>query len=201
AALPGGGKARLSRCGKGGMVRGEAGGGSLQLVVRSHGYHKLSAKDPGRFAAYATVRAQDAPLLLESPQGEGGRIPGLRGAIEVFGPHGQGRIATGEGLRVTAVKDVLGKPVKPPASGAFRIHRDREVLVEVRLPTRALCPGIAFEDLDASVPPNSNDSAGHPILTLTLKGPEIGAYRQRVAEEPHGDMLVAAPNSAPDAEV
>ncbi|WP_327353897.1 hypothetical protein [Streptomyces sp. NBC_01304] len=200
AALPGGGKARLSRCGKGGMVREEA-GGSLRLTVRSYGYHKLKAKDRGRFIVNATVAAEDEPLLLKSPKGSAGRIPELRGAVEVFGPHGQGRIATGEGLRVTAVGDVLGKPLKSPASGAFRIHRDRDVLVEVELPARAVCPGLTIEDLNTSKPSPSNDALDHPVLTLILSGPEIGAYRQRTAEDRYGDRLVAAPNSPADTHV
>ncbi|WP_137991844.1 hypothetical protein [Streptomyces vilmorinianum] len=182
APLPGGGTARLSKCGvddgprPAALGEGER-GLDPRLVLRGWGAYDPGSKAPGRprFTVHATVGAEDRALLLDAPVAQG------RVTLDIHGPHGEGRRASARGLTATVVHDGHpAEPVKTPASGSFRVDPGEELRLEVELPADALCPGYALFDVGRCFPADTNDAANCPVVTLTLSDPAIRAHRAAV---------------------
>ncbi len=183
--LPAGGTARLSKCGvdelaaTGTAREGRARQGSAA------GAHQLGAYDPGpkspgkpRFTVHAAIRTGDRPLLLDAPLAKGGVT------LDLYGPHGEGVRASARGLTATVVDSgYMGKPVKAPASGSFRVDPGKELLLDVDLPAGAVCPGHNLLDVNKCSPEDTNDSADCPVLTLTFADPAIRAYRAETTDD------------------
>lgn len=195
--LPAGGTARLSKCGVDDWPRpvprgkGER-GKDPQLVLTSWGAYDPGPKSPGkpRFTVHAAIRTGDRPLLLDAPLAEG------KVTLDLYGPHGEGVRASARGLTATVVDSgYLGKPVKAPASGGFRVDPGKELLLDVDLPAGAVCPGHNLLDVSECSPEDTNDSADCPVLTLTFADPAIRAYRAEMtgdsAADSFSDRLVA----------
>ncbi len=195
--LPGGGTAQLSKCGVDDRPRPVPRGTGErskdpQLVLTSWDAYDPGPKSPGgpRFTAHAAIRTSHSPLFLDAPLAKG------RVTLDLYGPHGEGGRASARGLSATVVdSSYMGKPVKSPASGRFRVDPGKELLLDVDLPAGAVCPGRSLLDIIKCSPEDTNDSADCPVLTLTLADPAIRAYRaQTTADGAAGslsDRLVA----------
>jgi hypothetical protein len=195
--LHGGGTAQLSKCGVDDWPRpAPRGKGERskdpQLVLTSWGAYDPGAKSPGkrRFTVHAAIRTGERSLVLQAPLAKG------QVTVDLYGPHGEGSRASARGLTATVVDSgYLGKPVKMPASGSFRVDPGKELLLEVDLPAGAVCPGHDLFSINKCSPEHTNDVADCPVLTLTLADPAIRTYRAEAtgggAPASFSDRLVA----------
>ncbi|MBC2904675.1 hypothetical protein [Streptomyces cupreus] len=157
-----------------------------QLVLTGWGYYDPGSKVPGepRFTVHAAIRTGDRPLVLDAPLAKG------RVTLDLYGPHGEGRRASARGLTATVVDSgYMGKPVKMPASGSFRVDPGKELLLDVELPAGAVCPGHSLRSINKCSPENTNDVADCPVLALTLADPAIRAYRAETTGVSSADSL------------
>ncbi|MEV6698641.1 hypothetical protein AB0M68_15870 [Streptomyces sp. NPDC051453] len=194
-ALPYGGTAALSGCGAPGTARPEPRGEGEQckapaLVLSSYGY---SSSGPGfdgppAFTVHAAVDPGPRPLTLTAPVGE------RRITVDVYGPHGEGRIASARGLTAKVMKGVKRRPV-PPTSGAYRFTDAGNLDLEIELPERAVCPGHTRADIGQCAPKFTNRIEDCPVVAVTLTDKAVPAQRALVAgirnPERFSDRLVA----------
>ncbi|MFI7010152.1 hypothetical protein [Streptomyces sp. NPDC050145] len=110
-------------------------------------------------------------------------------AVDVYGPHGKGRIATARGLAVRVVKGMKARPVRPGEDGTYRFVPDGALTLEVEVPKRALCPGQTLKSLNRPSEPGSNDALDYPVLRLTLTDPAL----------PGGRLVSVSPDLSGDA--
>ncbi|MGV9457194.1 hypothetical protein [Streptomyces sp. NPDC003635] len=195
--LAGGGTAQLSKCGVDDgprpVARGEGERGQVpRLLLSSWGFYDPGSKTPGqaRFTVHVAIRSGDRPLYLDAPVAKG------KVTLDFYGPHGEGRRASARGLTATVVDGgFMGKPVKVPETGSFRVDPGRELLLDVDLPAKAVCPGHSLLSLNKCLPENTNDVEDCPVLVVTLADPAIRAYRAKVADvdsaDSFSDRLVA----------
>ncbi|MFD5120925.1 hypothetical protein [Streptomyces sp. NPDC058385] len=194
-ALPYGGTAALSGCGAPGAARPAPRGEGEQdkvpaLVISSYGY---SSSGPGfdgppAFTVHVAIAPGPRPLTLTAPVGE------RRITVDVYGPHGEGRIASARGLTAKVMKGVKRRPV-PPASGAYRFTDAGNLDLEIELPERAVCPGHTRADIGQCAPKFTNRIEDCPVVAVTLTDKAVSARRALVAgvknPERFSDRLVA----------
>jgi hypothetical protein len=145
-----------------------------RLDVTSYGYSsRVPGEDPReRFVVTASL-APERGRAVELPASFTARSA----AVDVYGPHGRGLIATGRGLRVRVVTGMKDRPAAPGKDGTYRFVRDGELSLRVEVPKRALCPGQKLSTLDEASTPGSNDAADYPVLRLTLTDPALPGGR------------------------
>ncbi|MFG2658048.1 hypothetical protein [Streptomyces sp. NPDC048425] len=195
AGLPGGGTAALSGCGAPGPVRPAPRGEGEQskvpaLVISSYGY---SSSGPGfdgppAFTVHTAIDPGPQPLTLTAPVGE------RRITVDVYGPHGEGRIASARGLTAKVMKGAKRRPV-PPTSGAYRFTDAGNLDLEIEVPERAVCPGHTRADIGRCTPTYTNRIEDCPVVAVTLTDKAVPAQRALVAgvknPERFSDRLVA----------
>ncbi|MFE1951317.1 MULTISPECIES: hypothetical protein [Streptomyces] len=177
-------------CGTGGPGRSvppeHQDGVDARLVVTSYGY--TSRIPHGRSRERFHVSASLYPERLSEI-----RLPASftadSAAVDVYGPHGKGRIATARGLAVRVLTGMKERPVPPGADGTYRFVRESEHYLEVELPKRALCPGQTLESLNQPSEQGSNDALDYPVLRLTLTDPAL----------PGGRLVCVSPDLSGDA--
>ncbi|MEU2264564.1 hypothetical protein ABZ557_30815 [Streptomyces sp. NPDC019645] len=196
APLPGGGTAQLTKCGvEDGprpRPRGEGErGDDPTLVLSAWDVQDPGPKGPGRptFTIHLAVHVEDGPLFLDAPLTKGSVT------VDLFGPHGEGRRASARGLTATVVDGGFeGRPVPAPSSGRFRVAPGKDLLLDVAVPSGAICPGRTMLDVVKCRPEMTNDAADCPVVTVTLSDPAIRAHRAARAD---GHAEDRAPSEAP----
>ncbi|WP_405478905.1 hypothetical protein [Streptomyces sp. NBC_00009] len=194
-ALPYGGTAALSGCGAPGTARPAPRGEGEQapapaLVISSYGYSSSGPRfdGPPAFTVSAVIDPGPQPLTLTAPVGE------RRITVDVYGPHGEGRIASARGLTAKVRKGVKQRPA-PPTSGAYRFTDVGELDLEIELPERAVCPGHTRADIGQCAPNYTNRIEDCPVVAVTLTDEAVRAQRAEVAgiksPERFSDRLVA----------
>ncbi|MFB7996367.1 hypothetical protein ACFC4G_26525 [Streptomyces sp. NPDC056002] len=194
-ALPHGGTAALSRCGAPGAARPAARGEGERapapaLVLTSYGYSSSGPRfdGPAAFTVSAVIDPGPRPLTLTAPVGE------RRITVDVYGPHGEGRIASARGLTANVTKGAKQRPV-PPTSGAYRFTEIGNLDLEIELPQQAVCPGHTRADIGRCAPDHTNRIEDCPVVVVTLTDKAVSAQRALVAgstnPERFSDRLVA----------
>ncbi|OIK25966.1 hypothetical protein VT52_019385 [Streptomyces malaysiense] len=156
-----------------------------RMVLGSHGYEKLSSRDPG----HLTVGLRFDPgrkKLLELSRTLGGQ--GV--AVEIEGP--QGLVGGAHGLPVSWSSDVK--------DGAF-VKVSGRTGGEITLPPQALCPGYDARSVAEALrpPTDSHDTiTGQPRyrLVVSLRDPAVGTLRTALGL-PAQDSLLSANNLVP----
>ncbi|MET7923998.1 hypothetical protein ABZT43_08405 [Streptomyces sp. NPDC005349] len=181
AALPRGGTASLSGCGARGPVRPAPRGEGEQapapaLVLTSYGYSSSGPRfdGPPAFTVSAVIDPGPRPLTLTAPVGE------RRITVDVYGPHGEGRIASARGLTAKVTKGAKQRPV-PPTSGAYRFTDIGNLDLEIELPERAVCPGHTRADIGQCAPDHTNQIEDCPVVAVTLTDEAVSAQRALAA--------------------
>ncbi|MEU6663662.1 hypothetical protein [Streptomyces sp. NPDC046821] len=196
-ALAGGGTAVLSGCGALDPVRPAPWGEGEQdkapaLGISSYGYSSSGPRfdGPPAFTVTAIVDPGPRPLTLPAP------VAGNRITIDVFGPNGEGRIASARGLTAKVIKGVEKPREVEPTSGGYRFTKARDLYLEIDLPARAVCPGHTREDIGRCSPADTNQIEDCPVVTVTLTDEAVRVHRASAAESVSGpkrfsDRLVA----------
>ncbi|RVU18278.1 hypothetical protein EOT10_32390 [Streptomyces antnestii] len=182
AALPGGGTAALSRCGAPESVRPAPRGEGERadepaLVLSSYGYSSSGPQfdGPAAFTIRAFVDPGPLPMTLTAP------AAGQGITVDVFGPHGEGRIASARGLGAKVMKGVEERHEVRPKAGAYRFTGAEDVDLEIELPERAVCPGHTRADIGRCAPANTNQIEDCPVVTVTLTDEAVRRQRAVVA--------------------
>ncbi|MET7516153.1 hypothetical protein ABZS88_22270 [Streptomyces sp. NPDC005480] len=194
-ALPDGSTAALAGCGAPGPVRPAPRGEGEQapapaLVLTSYGYSSSGPRfdGPAAFTVSAVIDPGRRPLTLTAPVGE------RRITVDVYGPHGEGRIASARALTAKVTKGAKQRSV-PPTSGAYRFTDAGNLDLEIELPERAVCPGHTRADIGQCAPSHTNRIEDCPVVAVTLTDEAVRAQRALVegvkSPERFSDRLVA----------
>ncbi|WP_326774419.1 hypothetical protein [Streptomyces sp. NBC_01445] len=119
---------------------------------------------------------------------------GRRITVDVYGPHGEGRIASARGLTAQVTKGAKRRPV-PPTSGGYRFTDIGNLDLEIELPERAVCPGHTRADIGSCAPSHTNRIEDCPVVSVTLTDEAVRAQRALVegvkSPKRFSDRLVA----------
>ncbi|WP_338699762.1 hypothetical protein V2W30_24460 [Streptomyces sp. Q6] len=167
-----------SGCGTGVPGRTEPGPGHTpRLDIGAYGYYGPDprAHEPERYTVSAHLDPGPTPLELSA----------LRAAVDVYGPHGQGRRARAAGLAVRVVTGPDSEPVDPAADGTYRFTRGDDLHLAVDLPEGATCPGESRGTLNVCDPLLTNRTQDCPVVRLALTADGLpGGRAVAVSYEP-----------------
>lgn len=151
-----------------------------QMAIRSFGYFRSGASDPGRITIRLSIAAgSEQPLTLSKPLGTEGP------SVEIEGPDGVEVAAYGLPVKVTS--DTGGGH---PVAGSLPLE------FEIVVPAAATCPG---HTLAAAARGTTNSGRGTSTVEVTISDPAITRYRIAHGVDNSSDLLIASWPLNPDA--